>query len=29
MIRAHRIRLNPTVEQAEYFTKCADVARFE
>lgn len=28
MIRSHRIRLNPTAEQAKYFNKCADVARF-
>lgn len=28
MIRAHRIRLNPTVEQAQYFWRCCGVARF-
>lgn len=28
MIRAHRIRLNPTEEQAKYFWQCAGVARF-
>ncbi len=28
MIRAHRIRLNPTLEQAEYFQRCAGVARY-
>lgn len=28
MIRAHRIRLNPTDVQAEYFWQCAGVARF-
>ncbi len=28
MIRAHRIRLNPTPAQAEYFSQCAGVARF-
>ncbi len=27
-IRAHRIRLNPTPEQAAYFAKCAGIARF-
>jgi putative transposase len=28
MIKAHKIRLNPTPEQAAYFTRCAGVARF-
>lgn len=28
MMRAHRIRLNPTAEQAQYFWQCAGVARF-
>src|ERR1700680_3232715 len=28
MIRAHKIRLNPTPEQATYFAKAAGVARF-
>lgn len=28
MIRAHRIRLNPTQEQEHYFRQCAGVARF-
>lgn len=28
IIRAHRIRLNPTPEQAQYFTRCAGTARF-
>jgi len=28
MNRAHRIRLNPTAEQAAYFWRCAGVARF-
>jgi len=28
MIRAHRIRLNPTDEQARYFWQCAGIARF-
>ena len=28
MIRAHKIRLNPTTEQATYFAKAAGVARF-
>lgn len=27
-IRAHKIKLNPTAEQAEYFAKCAGIARF-
>ncbi len=28
MIKAHKIRLNPTPEQAQYFTKAAGTARF-
>src|SRR5215467_14691742 len=28
MIRAHKIRLNPTPEQANYFARAAGVARF-
>lgn len=28
IIRAHRIKLNPTPEQAQYFTRCAGTARF-
>ncbi|MBV7338557.1 helix-turn-helix domain-containing protein [Chloroflexi bacterium TSY] len=28
MIKAHRIRLNPTSKQADYFWQCAGVARF-
>ncbi len=28
MIRAHRIRLNPTPEQVQYFLHCANVSRF-
>jgi putative transposase len=28
MIKAHKIRLNPTSEQAAYFTRCVGVARF-
>ncbi len=28
MIRAHQIRLHPTAEQAQYFTRAAGVARF-
>jgi len=28
MIRAHKIRLNPTPEQAHFFECCAGVARF-
>lgn len=28
MIRAHRIRLNPSAEQAGYFERCASIARF-
>src|ERR687895_1963821 len=28
LIKAHKIRLNPTPEQAAYFTHCAGVARF-
>ncbi|MBV7328409.1 transposase [Chloroflexi bacterium TSY] len=28
MIKAHRIRLNPTPDQADYFWQCAGVARF-
>lgn len=28
MIRAHRIRLNPTNEQAQYFWRCCGIARF-
>ncbi|MEZ4728147.1 MAG: helix-turn-helix domain-containing protein [Caldilineaceae bacterium] len=28
VIRAHKIRLNPTEEQAEFFRRCAGVARF-
>lgn len=28
MIRAHRIRLNPTPEQEQYFWRCCGVARF-
>ena len=28
MIRAHRIRLNPTEEQEKFFWQCAGIARF-
>src|ERR1700681_2925781 len=28
MIKAHKIRLHPTVEQADYFTRAAGTARF-
>lgn len=28
MIRAHKIRLNPTVEQANYFARAAGTSRF-
>jgi putative transposase len=28
MIKAHKIRLNPTPDQAAYFTRCVGVARF-
>jgi putative transposase len=28
MHRAHRIRLNPTPEQEQYFWRCAGIARF-
>jgi transposase len=28
MIRAHKIRLNPTPEQANYFARAAGVTRF-
>ena len=28
MMRAHKIRLNPTPEQANYFARAAGVARF-
>lgn len=28
MIRAHRIRLNPTTEQEQYFWQCCGIARF-